>query len=321
MSKRLLSILPSPPPDKRGWPWAKDAEPLSPVMQNGNAWPKISIVTPSYNQGQFLEETIRSVLLQNYPNLEYILMDGGSTDTSVGIIRKYEPWLTYWITGKDAGQADAVCRGFEIASGDILAWINADDFYLPDAFKIVSGAFVRKPDIEFLIGGYKWISASGKDICKYYSFPQDFDSLLCAGQLFGQMACFWKRSVFWETGALDRSLQFCFDYDFFLRLAKRQRPSGVSRILAASRKHDAAKSSKIWDSIGSKEKAEIQTRHGLDAVNDNDCIRICEHSRQTLRRLHFRGLLGDMVHDPPFFAKTIASRLRDIIVPSGKAKS
>ena len=104
-------------------------------MPDGRSWPKISIVTPSYNQGEFLEETIRAVLLQNYPNLEYFIMDGGSTDNSVEIIKTYKPWLTYWVSEKDKGQADAINKGFERVTGDILAWLNSDDTYEPDILK------------------------------------------------------------------------------------------------------------------------------------------------------------------------------------------
>ena len=100
-----LAELPPPPPDKTGWPWSEESPPLPATMPDGSPWPRISIVTPSYNQGQFIEETIRSVLLQGYPNLEYIVMDGGSTDNSVEIVRNYNSWLAYWVSEPDRGQA------------------------------------------------------------------------------------------------------------------------------------------------------------------------------------------------------------------------
>ena len=113
-----INELPSPPPGKRGWPWTEDSPQLPDTMPDGSPWPKISIVTPSLNQGPFIEETIRSVLLQGYPNLEYIIMDGGSTDESIEIIKKYEPWLAYWESEPDRGQSHAINKGFQRASGD-----------------------------------------------------------------------------------------------------------------------------------------------------------------------------------------------------------
>src|SRR5688572_28969334 len=104
----MLSDLPAPPPGKTGWPWTEETFQLPEAMPDGKRWPRISIVTPSYNQGQFIEETIRSVLLQCYPNLEYIVIDGGSTDDSVEIIEKYKSWLTYWVSEPDKGQVDAI---------------------------------------------------------------------------------------------------------------------------------------------------------------------------------------------------------------------
>ncbi|MCG2767567.1 MAG: glycosyltransferase, partial [Anaerolineae bacterium] len=126
-----LSELPPPPSGKTGWPWTEESEQLPEMMPGGEPWLRVSIVTPSYNQAQFIEETIRSVLLQGYPNLEYIVLDGGSTDDSVQIIRKYADWIAYWASEKDNGQTDAINRGWQRATGSILAYLNSDDIHTP----------------------------------------------------------------------------------------------------------------------------------------------------------------------------------------------
>jgi glycosyltransferase involved in cell wall biosynthesis len=133
-----INDFPTAPANKRGWPWTNDSAIESPVASDTKAWPKISIVTPSFNQGQFLEETIRSVLLQNYPNLEYIIIDGGSTDNSVDIIKKYSRWLSYWVSEKDNGQAHAINKGLERCTGEIFNWINSDDYLTAGALKIIA---------------------------------------------------------------------------------------------------------------------------------------------------------------------------------------
>jgi cellulose synthase/poly-beta-1,6-N-acetylglucosamine synthase-like glycosyltransferase len=124
-----LNELTSPPADKTGWPWTEESPLLPDKMEGDCDWPKISIVTPSYNQGRFIEETIRSVLLQGYPNLEYIIIDGGSTDNSVEIINKYEPWLTYWVSEPDRGQSHGINKGFEKATCEVFGWLNSDDYF------------------------------------------------------------------------------------------------------------------------------------------------------------------------------------------------
>ncbi|GAA3985587.1 glycosyltransferase family 2 protein [Mucilaginibacter dorajii] len=126
---------------KRGWPWNEEVE--QDVYESKKHWPKISIITPSYNQGKFIEETIRSILLQNYPNLEYIVIDGGSTDDTVDIIRKYEKWITFWVSEKDKGQANAINKGIDKSTGDIFNWINSDDYLAPDALVTIANAFKK----------------------------------------------------------------------------------------------------------------------------------------------------------------------------------
>ena len=114
-------------------------------------YPKISIITPSYNQGQYLEETILSVINQNYPNLEYIIIDGGSTDNSVEIIKKYEKNISYWVSEKDHGQSNAINKGLAIATGDIVAWLNSDDQYCEKSLDIISNTFKQHPEINIVL--------------------------------------------------------------------------------------------------------------------------------------------------------------------------
>src|SRR5262249_45830023 len=128
-------------PVKAGWPWAAEIQNFPQMMSDGRNWPRISIVTPSYNQGRYIEETIRSVLLQGYPNLEYIIIDGGSTDETIEIIERYHDGLTFWSSEPDNGQSHALNKGFARATGQILAWINSDDMYLPGAFARIATAF------------------------------------------------------------------------------------------------------------------------------------------------------------------------------------
>ena len=122
-----LQDLPAPPEGKTGWPWTEQTEVLPDKMPDGSDWPRISIVTPNYNYGHFIEETIRSILLQGYPNLEYIIIDGASTDNSIEIIKKYEKWVSYWVSEKDTGQSNAINKGLERCTGEFFNWINSDD--------------------------------------------------------------------------------------------------------------------------------------------------------------------------------------------------
>ena len=163
------------------------------LLNKDPSWPKISIVTPSYNQAQFLERTILSVLNQNYPNLEYIIIDGGSTDGSVEIIKKYEKYLAYWISEKDKGQAHAINKGFEKATGELVGWQNSDDIYLPNAFYKVVEIFREKPDYDVYFGNIYFIDESDSIIrdlrfVKFSSF-----SLIYEGTVLANQATFLKK--------------------------------------------------------------------------------------------------------------------------------
>ena len=304
----LSELLPSENAGK-GWPWTTESKLIPPVMSNDKPWPKISIVTPSYNQGQFIEETIRSVLLQNYPNLEYIIMDGGSTDNSVKIIKKYEPWLTYWVSEKDNGQADAIQKGFQKATGEVIGWLNSDDFFLPDALVKVGEKIHEDPGMEFIVGGGMLVDNEGRLFDKYYSFPQSFESLLSIGQFSLQMSSFWRRDVYSEIGGLDTGLRFCFDYDFFLRLTRRRQPGGIDSLLSASRMHPGSKTSTIFVTVALPEADLVRKRYGFDEWSESEK----ENKRRYFSRQYHlnkrRAIIRDLIYDPVYFFKQLKRKI------------
>jgi glycosyltransferase involved in cell wall biosynthesis len=307
----MINKLPPPPAGKTGWPWTKESRLLPPLMPNGKVWPKVSIVTPSFNQGKYLEETIRSVLLQNYPNLEYIIMDGGSTDNSVEIIKKYEPWLTYWVSEKDKGQADAIDKGFQLATGEILGWLNSDDYMLSRALERVGRVFATDASLFFVVGGGIVVNDRDKMTQKYYCFPQNFTSLLAIGQFFMQMSSFWRRDAYQSVGGLDISLRFCFDYDLFLRMARRKAPTGINSLLAAFRVHDRSKTSTIWDSVAIPEFELVRERHGFNSWSP-----LIQERMKTLYGRHYhlnkrKQTLKDIVRDPAYFFHSLKKKMME----------
>jgi glycosyltransferase involved in cell wall biosynthesis len=191
-------------------------------MPNGEPWPKVSIVTPSYNQAQFIEETIRSVLLQGYPNLEYMIIDGGSDDGSVDIIRKYEPWLAHWVSEPDRGQAHAINKGFEQASGEILAWLNSDDLLLWSALGSAALSMRGKHSIPTLGMGRRIYIDSESVVTgrMTYFLGQSNAQWIAWGVSRGPMqeSTFWNRAAWEGHGPLDERLFAAFDIDFFLRV-------------------------------------------------------------------------------------------------------
>lgn len=180
---------------------------------------KISIVTPSYNQAAYLEETIQSVLSQDYANLEYIIVDGGSTDGSVDVIRKYEAKLAYWISEPDDGQAAAINKGFARATGDILAWINSDDKYSSGAITKAMKLFSDDDQLQLLYGDYFCFTNDGRLIAKP-KIAFDFKIALYVYLMIPQPSSFWTKSLYDKLGGLNESFHFAFDYDFFLRAGR-----------------------------------------------------------------------------------------------------
>lgn len=206
--------------------------------------PLISIITPSHNQARFLEETILSVLNQDYPNIEYIIIDGGSTDGSVELIHKYEDCLAYWVSEPDRGQAHAINKGFAHATGDIISWLNSDDIYEPNALRFVGETLdpVAGPYVVF--GDCLFVNERGRPMDVYRGIDRPFYRKLCywRGWDIPQPTVFVARHVIEEVGPLDESLHLAMDYEWFLRVALHYKFLHLGRILARYRMHPRAKS-------------------------------------------------------------------------------
>src|SRR6516165_3673631 len=221
-----LSELPPPPEGKSGWPWTRETPPLPDVRADGSPWPRISIVTPSYNQAQFIEETIRSVLLQGYPNLEYVIMDGGSSDQSVKIIKKYEPWLAYWVSTRDKGQAEAINKGFARATGEIWAWLNSDDVYEMGVFSRVAKLFQQLPDVDVLSGRCRRWDGGGRGNLIDPSPLRTLEDFLkiktnwTSGRMIVQPEAFFRPGAFEVAKGVREELNYCFDGCLWMDMAK-----------------------------------------------------------------------------------------------------
>jgi glycosyltransferase involved in cell wall biosynthesis len=202
--------------------------------------PLFSIVTPSYNQAAFLEQTLRSVLEQGYPAIEYLVADGASTDGSPEIIRGYASQLAWWVSEKDGGQAQAINKGFARASGEYVAWLNSDDLYLPGALQAAAQAFAEHPEVGLVFGDVVSIDGAGDTINVMKFGPRGLDELLCFN-IISQPGVFLRRSVLAQTGLLDESFHYLLDHHLWLRAAQAAGTLYLPQRLAAARFHAEAK--------------------------------------------------------------------------------
>jgi glycosyltransferase involved in cell wall biosynthesis len=197
--------------------------------------PTVTVITPSYNMAQFLEETIRSVLAQGYPQLEYVVMDGGSSDGTLAILERHRAALRY-VSAPDAGVVDALNSGFRSTRGSIVGWLNADDTYLPGAIETAVEYLLDHPEVDAVYGQAHWVDESGRTLGPYPTRPYD-PSLFGRECFICQPACFIRRSALEAVGMLDQNLHFGFDYDLWIRLSKAHRFAMVPGYLATSRMH------------------------------------------------------------------------------------
>ncbi len=242
MPSPSLADLPPPPPGRQGWPWTE--APAPPPVTDAPAWPVVGIVTPSYNQAQYIEATIRSVLLQGYPRLEYLILDGGSTDGTVAVLERYAPWLTYWVSEPDAGQADAIRRGWALSGGEYLGWLNSDDLLTPGSLWAAVQYLQGRPGLSGVYGDIVHIDGQGRAIGTETYTDFDLVDLVRRIGWISQPGSLFRRTALEAAGGLDGALRFLMDFDLWLRLGL-VAPLGYLRgaPLAQFRRHPEAKSS------------------------------------------------------------------------------
>lgn len=208
------------------------------------AFPTISIITPSFNQGHFLEQCISSILDQQYPNLQYIIIDGGSSDNSQQIIKKYASQLNYWVSEKDDGQSHAINKGLSVATGDIVAWLNADDFYYPNSFLEIARTYQINPHASFYFGHGDRVNEQGEKMASFFPRPSIIFNRMAFAMGINyvlQPSTFMNSMHLKKAGYLDVHLKYGMDSDLWLKLSALAEPVFVPAILAASREYETTK--------------------------------------------------------------------------------
>ncbi len=262
---------------------------------------KISIVTPSYNQGQFLEETIRSVINQNYPNLEYIIIDGGSTDSSVDIIKKYQQHLTYWVSEKDNGQANAINKGLQLCTGEIFNWLNSDDYLEPGSLNKIAEVFADE-HVQMVAGKVRNFSSTEEEIIPNQKLSAK--GLMCwePGVKFVQPGVWMRRSLIEQCGGIDENFHYSFDWDLYIRyLYYFPRVKEINQLLVHFRLHDESKTQSSFEKFQIEQNKIIEKlsiTEGLDGLNE-----ACNFKIQQLGWTNFLKDLSN--RNISFYSKTI----------------
>jgi len=263
---KYISIcdLPAPPKDKYGWPWTEDSQDES--WAEHPHMPSIALVTPTLNQGGFIEETIRSVLLQGYSKLEYWIIDGESTDSTPSIIDKYRSFVDGYIREADEGQSDAINKGIFKTSTELVGWINSDDLLFPNAIRTLAKQYAEKKEVTLIYGGGAKINLHGK-VQKLIGLRPHDKKNLRRRLTFLQPSMLFKREAFIATGGLDISLHYVMDWDLALKLAKLGPVQAIPDPIAKLRVYpDSKTGQKLW--APAEEVAKVALRHnGIFDIN------------------------------------------------------
>ncbi|PTM41754.1 glycosyltransferase family 2 protein [Bosea sp. 124] len=290
-----LADLPPPPSGKTGWPWTEECSRLPELRPDGTTWPRISIVTPSYNQGQFLEETIRSILLQGYPDLEYIIIDGYSVDDSAAITDKYATWLSHWESEKDDGQAHAINKGLKRATGAIFQWINSDDRLTPHALKNVALLFDESSTIAGHVnhfGGERTFLSGNLNLTAltllHHAAPYNLKRLFALTN-YDQPGVWLSTKIIKEVGGFDESKNYIFDLSatvFYLRVA--QKILYTNQILVEFRHHAQSKTESVPELFYQEH------TNFLHQLANERIYGLSKHARRILLAIEFENSAGDI---------------------------
>ncbi len=304
----ILADLPPPPLGKKGWPWTVET-PLSEGLAHLSL-PMVSIVTPSFQQGAFIEATIRSILLQNYPKLEYFIIDGGSTDQTLKVIEKYAFWIDFWISERDAGQAAAINKGLTSASGIVLNWVNSDDLLMPGTLFRIAQAFEQYPDAGIIHGKAEMIDAAEKLLRYKPPHPanwtkEQFHLLYLAAFPYTQPAAFFRKECLDTVGYLDPSFQFTMDVDLFARIALNYPILHLQEeVLARFRIHEGSKTNQLND-IRQRETARVMRRLAETFGPPEHPLLV-----KGLQYLETFGLISPSQDEPPAYSIFVSEQYR-----------
>lgn len=284
-----IQDLPTPVPALFGWPWTQDGAVLPPALSGKQEWPRISIVTPSLNQGEFLERTIRSVLLQRYPNLEYIIIDGGSTDGSREIISKYSQHLSYHISEPDRGYVHAINKGFEIATGEIICWLNSDDYYFPGTLATIAEKLARQTGHMAAVGHVMKEYVDGRAPQKLVGQYSSRLRLLkfWHGYHMHQPAIFWRREVFDVVGYLAESRDLIADFDYWARIAEKFKFENIDEVLAGVTYHSRAKTGDNYRRYYEQLKSQAKSYWGSPLLPDYWFLTASSFRNHYLRHVYY----------------------------------
>jgi glycosyltransferase involved in cell wall biosynthesis len=330
-----LYELPPPPTGYVGWPWTEETPPLPPTTPGGQTWPLISIVTPSFNQGAYLEEAIRSILLQGYPNLEHILIDGGSTDGSVAIIKKYERWFAHWVSERDRGQAHAINKGLARCTGEVFNWINSDDYLLAGTLRNIATTF---PGADAVAGAVLNFNEKG---CQEYLVPGPLDAERIirsdSSTRWHQPGLWFRRQGVAACGGIDESYHYSFDWDLTIRyLSLFPRVNYIRDVLVHFRLHPDSKTTSSWERF-MQERYRILQKLGETSTQSSvrtACLqrireldwwdivnRICK-DRQHSRLQRVLQLVGATCRDPRTrLTRFTLGAMRQVLLPTVPAKA